>query len=188
MNSDLTLSGKRRSLLWSLGSLTSRPSHCHRHRTSWELGQKERKKRIKAGAGLSCLSDPRALFLLLQTKIKELFLELFLKAPVHGSGFPTAFGSKAGAGSWEHGCTQHGLRVLESWFPPLTSSHCLLFRLLREFNIQDVPLHSLRQDGIYGLSLGWRKIKKECLNHHEETSLVTESILKMSYLKFEKKS
>ena len=73
VNSSLTLSGKRRSLLWSLGSLMSH--HCQR--TSWELGQKERKRRIKTGAGLSSLSDTRAGFLL-QTKIKELFLELFL--------------------------------------------------------------------------------------------------------------
>ena len=55
------------------GSLMSH--HCQR--TSWELGQKERKRRIKTGAGLSSLSDTRAGFLL-QTKIKELFLELFL--------------------------------------------------------------------------------------------------------------
>lgn len=45
-----------------------------------------------------------------------------------------------------------GSVVPESWFPPLSASHCLLFRLLREFNIQDVPLYSLRQDGAYGLS------------------------------------
>lgn len=37
-------------------------------------------------------------------------------------------------------------------------------------------------------SLNWREIKKECLNHHEETSLGTESVLQMSYLKFEKQS
>lgn len=171
VNSSLTLSGKRRSLLRSLGSLTSH----HFHRTSWELGQKERKRRIKTGAGLSSLSDARAPFLLPQTKIKELFLELFLQAPVQGSGFPAASGSEAGAGWWEGmAAASSGSAVLESRLPPLSAGHCLPFRLLREFNIQDVPLHSLRQDGVYGLSLDWKEIKEECFNHREETSLVTE--------------
>lgn len=94
---------------------------------------------------------------------------------MHGSGFPAISGSEAGAG-WL-GTTAEasmGSAVLESWLPPLSAGHCLLFRLLRQLNIQDVPLHSLRQDGVYGLSLDWKEIKEEWFNHREETSLVTE--------------
>ena len=184
VNSYLTLSGKRSSLLWSLGALMSR--HCPCHRTSWELGWKERKRRRKTGAELSCLLDHSAPFLLLQTKPKELSWSSFCKPQRMVLAFLLPLEQEPAGGNTA--VLSAGSVVPESWFPPLSASHCLLFRLLREFNIQDVPLHSLRQDGIYGLSLNWREIKKECLNHHEETSLVTESVLKMSYLKFEKQS